>query len=180
LADTYNYSETYFGKKNAIKMNIFFNKPASMFQVPVSCLGGNTKEVDASTLRALVESQLPVPVEVMTLADVKYSLLDRGRVQDAIQLDGTRYMKYQKESNDCDNFSAVLRGRILHKCYLSNVKQGPAFGEIRGEFLLGDKETGSHRMNIVVCKDKKVYLIEPQNGKWYEPKAAKVIWQVWM
>ena len=78
--------------------------------------------------------------------------------------------QYQYVANqfECEEFSILLSAFIKQERYRVMQEKGLkkqehfswAFGEAYGNF-----GGGPHAINICVCDDKKIYLIEPQNDK---------------
>ena len=82
--------------------------------------------------------------------------------------DNTNHMRYLSEVFDCDDFAEVLCGGV------NKILRGIPFGII---WYYG--KNWGHAVNIGYCyKQRKIYLVEPQNDKFYRFK--KKIWQAGM
>lgn len=66
--------------------------------------------------------------------------------------------KWIKEEYDCDNFSASLYG------YWNDSLKSFAFGMAR---------SSNHQFNIMIDKDKKIWIVEPQNNKFMTIEEAQ-------
>jgi hypothetical protein len=69
-----------------------------------------------------------------------------------------QYRKWTTESYDCDNFSASLYG------YWSDSLKS---------FAIGMARSSNHQFNIMIDKDKKIWIIEPQNNKFMTIEEAQ-------
>lgn len=69
-----------------------------------------------------------------------------------------QYKKWTKEDYDCDNFSASLYG------YWSDSLKSFAFGMAR---------SAGHQFNIMIDKDRNVWIVEPQTAKFMTIEEAK-------
>lgn len=82
--------------------------------------------------------------------------------------DSTNHMRYISEVFDCDDFAQVLQGNV------NRVLKGIPFGTI---WYYG--KNWGHAVNIGYChRQDKIYLVEPQNDKFY--RFNKSAWRAGM
>ena len=93
----------------------------------------------------------------INITDDYLLLTSKEEAEQFIKDSKIQYKKWVKEDYDCDNFSASLYG------YWSDSLKSFAFGMAR---------SSNHQFNIFIDKDKKVWIVEPQNGKFYTPEEA--------
>ena len=91
------------------------------------------------------------------LSDTNYSLTSVDEIRKFLYNDRLNYQKYT-ESHDCDNFSYQLMGYFSQWSY---------------SFCFGIAWSGTHAFNIFIDKDKKLYVIEPQNDAIYTMNEIK-------
>lgn len=88
-----------------------------------------------------------------------------------ILMDISKFIKYKKNSFDCDDFSLISSGLEHFWFKLSINDKGSTYGIIYGDIRDPDHpdEPRSHAMNFFIDSEKQFYLVEPQNGKIYKP-----------
>lgn len=124
-------------------------------------------EVDEKLLRLILGDQIPQdwergdyidvfealnkvgPFAKIYLADQYYYFCDAQTISDFLAQDPTEQETYVTETHDCDDFSFRLMGQFHEKPY-SALAFGIAWSQI-------------HAFNLFIDKQKRVWIIEPQN-----------------
>lgn len=154
-------------------MKRFINNPWRKLRAQGRALASridkNAEDASGRDLRKLVGEQTGIPPNRVWVDDRDYFLPQKKVVESFLYWDGTNHYKYGKEGRDCDVFALILLGRVEEACMLNDCKRGAAYGIVIGEFVLGGKRTVMHMMNICVTADRAVWLIEPQDDRWYRP-----------
>jgi hypothetical protein len=102
------------------------------------------------------------------LSDMSFDLTTQEEASKFSEETAVQYRTWVNEKHDCDNFSFASMG------YWSDGLKSFAFG------IAWSK---NHAFNIMVDKDKNVWIIEPQSNKWYtldyikeNPKIGELIY----
>ena len=141
----------------------------SLVPAPFPVLAPDSKDISSDELIKILRKKFGEKVH-LHIDDNRYTLVDKERLDKCFRFDGTKHMSYRKEVNDCDNYAAIARAKVLHWGYLCGLKWNPAFGQFSAKGVKeGSKDMGHHSLCIIVDNKKKVMLYEPQNGNWYKP-----------
>ena len=164
-------------------MKRYFNNPISKIrsQRRARCvnLKKNTKSIGSSELYNLVRAQAFAPGHAISTDDNVYLLLDEKVLKKMLKRDGTDKLKYRKEGGDCDDFAEILNGRVKEQAMLCDFDKGAAFGTVAGQlYEVGQENPVNHKMNIVVTTKREVWLVEPQNDKWFRPDKRNEYWYI--
>lgn len=106
-------------------------------------------------------------------ADRDYRTVDESVLHAFLRGDGTDAYRWTPEGGDCDDFAAILLGRIREAQMLASSDRAMAVGEVWAlSFWLEEpgkppKQTDPHAMVFAVLNDRRVVLIEPQDDKIY-------------
>lgn len=94
----------------------------------------------------------------INLSDEYFQLTTIGEAKEFSKATKVQYRTWTKEDHDCDNFSFALMG------YWSDELKSFAFGIAWSE---------THAFNIMIDKDKQVWIVEPQTNKYITMTDAK-------
>ena len=132
------------------------------------------KTIRGTELRELIYDKTGTNVGAAHLSDDSHFLLHKDDVRAFRVWDDTDKLDYAAEMMDCDDFSAVLRGRFVEWAYkvraadraMSHVRAGWAFGFLSGVFHYADggNSGGPHSMCFFVDTNRELWVIEPQAG----------------
>lgn len=123
-------------------------------------------QITSSEARNIINSQLNV--REVCLEDRTYRLVNLDYIKKFAANSYVPTMKYIPEVFDCDNSARTFYAGI------SMMQQGHAFGVATVD-RKPNATGGMHKLNILICEDQRVYMLEPQNGDIYEiPEEWKV------
>ena len=100
-------------------------------------------------------------------ADDKYYCPSYSDIQILLKKNSNDKTKYTDEKYDCDDFTISLKYFFIKDSYAKKIRRHP---HCLGILMGGELKEGSHAINIVITNKKKLYFIEPQNGKMFEPR----------
>ena len=92
------------------------------------------------------------------ISDTEYSLTSREEAEKIVKQSQTESRKWTKENHDCDNFSFALQGYWSKGLY---------------SFPFGIAWSNNHAFNIFIDNTKQIWIVEPQNSKFYTIEQAK-------
>jgi len=103
------------------------------------------------------------------LGDSNYWLPSLREVEDLLLKSWVDQYKWMNEIFDCDDFALIVHAWVVQERYKRRQEEGEkeelkypwAFGEAWGSKLKG--EYTSHAINVVITRDKGIYLAEPQD-----------------
>jgi hypothetical protein len=98
------------------------------------------------------------------LSDMVYSLTSKEEAEKYSNETSIRYMQWQEEKFDCDEFSFALMGY---------------WNEGLEQFAFGIAWSKTHAFNILIDNNKQIWIIEPQSNQFFkleEIKSNKLYW----
>lgn len=99
------------------------------------------------------------------LSDESYQTINRKSLENFLRINPVSSRKFIVESFDCDEFSFELMGNI------QEWNGAGAFGIVWGNRASDDE---AHAWNFFIDENKKLWYVEPQNDKIFEPTTEKV------
>ena len=127
------------------------------------------ERISGSEVREILEaSDCWTKSSVFRQADGSYKLVNRPSLEYFLASSKISEYLYTKESFDCDDFAFALMGDI------TKWDADLAFGIIWVITATGN----GHALNWFIDGEKKLWLVEPQNDKIFEPVGYRISWAV--
>ncbi len=125
-----------------------------------------TKKLSAREITQLIASQCNIDRKIMwILVDREYETISIDKLHKIIRKDQVNETRYVSEKFDCDDFSLLLAGRLARY----------SAGMIHVVYTGKDDVDQHHALNWAITDDKKVYYIEPQTDRIFEPTDDYII-----
>lgn len=93
------------------------------------------------------------------ISDMFFDLTTKDEASKFSEETAVQYRTWIAENHDCDNFSFALNG------YWSDGLKSFAFGIAW---------SNNHAFNVMIDKDKEIWIVEPQSNKWLSSEEAKI------
>lgn len=115
------------------------------------------------------------------LPDRKYFCTDTKDIVKFLATDRTNFHRYKAEVFDCDDFAHCLYSEIRKWIAGTSIKMPLLFGYVHGDIRSSedDDTPRPHAVNFFVDNDMKLWLIEPQSDKIFEPTSNSTFWYVY-
>lgn len=137
--------------------------------VPITLAGMPTTDMPA--IHKAIVSQAKVRADFfIDQSDATYRLPTKQQWETLAKLCPVSRRKWQAETMDCDDYVNAFRGWLATNG-LGNTAQG--FCSLTMYDNAGNM-MGGHSVVLVMDSDRKLWFLEPQNGKLYEPTFAKL------
>ena len=101
------------------------------------------------------------------ITDNDYALPSIETVQTFLDSDTTSSLQYEVNRNDCDDFSAILQGKLRSYEYVHGGNLSYAFGQGFGPLKTDD--SSGHAFNFFIADDRLLYIVEPQTATVFTP-----------
>ena len=138
------------------------------------------KTVSSLVMADILSNQLHLnePPGYLSGADSDYGILRKSDVERFLKSNKVDKLKYKAESFDCDDFSRALTGDFVQWYSKGDVEGGAAFGYLYGQIYWSPDDPNEkvkyHAICFFIDEKEKVWLIEPQNDKMYEPNQRSI------
>jgi len=99
------------------------------------------------------------PTSKIHIADSEYYLPKYSMMEKIVKLMPVKYMKYEKEKHDCDDFALI---------FMATVRL------LLGNFAVGEIWTQTHALNFFIDERERVWLVEPQTNKIFRPSSKEI------
>ena len=112
-------------------------------------------------------NQLFKPItQNLFISDLRFRLTSKEEAEKFTNATKLKFRRWIREDFDCDNFSFALLGY---------------WSESLESFAFGIAWSRTHAFNIMIDKDKKIWIVEPQTNRYYtiqEAKKYSIYWPI--
>lgn len=123
------------------------------------------EEINIFEISTIVQAAAPNAQHF--ISDLNYRTTTKTELMRFLKADITDAWGYIPELFDCDDFSFALMGHISN----------PDWGALAFGILWTQTPTGGHAVNCFIDKNRKFWVIEPQNDNVFE---MPVDWDPWL
>ena len=130
---------------------------------------GSTDRITSSDIVASLNdtSNVVMKVSDLHITDREFKLVDVSHLGEFLLENPVSDREYVNERHDCDDFAYILQGDVTR--WDSDL----AFGIIHGRDAIGN----SHAWNVCIGLDRKIYFVEPQTDRVWDPEGE---WKIWL